>query len=365
MTYPPPNPYDPNLTPGQGQPQQPYGQPSQPGAGGYGAPQQQPGYGAPSQPGGGFGQPQQPGYGAPAQPGPNDGQTLPPAPYGAPQPPPGFPPPPGGPYGAPPIPPPTGGAGRGVLVKILSGVGAVVIALIVIGIRALGNDSGSDSNNSATDAADDLAAESTTDTTLSDEEMEAAEAAEVGDCMSDAEVDATADLVVPCDDPAAFWTITEVSDDSGAAVSILGDLDDTAPVVEVCGQEYLGWTPGVVWQSYQVVYTETIEGAGGPVDFLYCIEAIDKEDADGGRPIVPDVGDCTDGTLRTFDCANAAALYVVDDIETYDPPVDELTFDYTTALGGCPESDYYATPVTGGEDLLPQVYLAYCSSDNA
>ncbi|GAA1671284.1 hypothetical protein GCM10009830_16590 [Glycomyces endophyticus] len=347
MTYPPPNPYDPNQTPGAGQPQQPYGQPSQPA---YGAPSPQPGgaYGAPSQPGL---PPQSSGYGAPAQPGP----------YGAPQQQPGFPPPPGGPYGAPPIPPPSGGRGGGLLGKILGGAGALLIGIVIVVVRALANDSGSDSNDTANDTVTDTA----TDTTLTDQEMEAVEAAEVGDCMSDAEVDATADLIVPCDDAAAFWTITKVSDDSGASVGILGDLDDTAPVAEVCGQEFLGWTPGVVWQSYQVVYTETIEGAGGPVDFLYCIEAIDKEDADGGRPIVPDVGDCTDGTLRTFDCGNAAALYVVDDIELYDPPVDELTFDYMTALGGCPSSDYYATPVTSGDDILPQVYMAYCSSDNA
>ncbi|WP_112137704.1 single stranded DNA-binding domain-containing protein [Glycomyces dulcitolivorans] len=337
MTYPPPNPYDPNLTPGAGQPQQPYGQPSQPG---FGAPSQ-PGYSAPPQPGGYSAPPQTSAYGVPPQQ-------------------PGFPPPPGSPYGAPPMPPPTGGGGNGLLAKILGGVGAVVIGIVIVVIRALANDSG-DSNDTANDTATDTA----TDTTLSDEEMEAVEAAEVGDCLSDAEVDVTADLVVPCDDPAAFWTITKVSDDSGASVSILGDLDDTAPVAEICGQEYLGWTPGVAWQSYQVVYTETIEGAGGPVDFLYCIDAIDKEDSEGGRPIVPDVGDCTDGTLRTFDCSNALAVYVVDDIETYDPPVDELSFDYTTALGGCPNSDYYATPVTSGSDILPQVYLAYCSSDNA
>lgn len=325
MTFPPPNPYDPNQSPG--------GQPSQPG---YSAPQQ-PGYGAPSQPG--FGPPTPPGYGPPQQPG--------------------YPPQPGGPYGAPPpIPPASGGSG-GLVAKILSGAGVLVIGIIVVVVRALSSDSG-DSNDTAGDVTD----TATDSVTLSEEEVEQVEAAVVGDCITDADVNVD-DLVVPCDDPTAFWTITQVSDDSGAAVTIMGDLEDASVVATVCGQEYMGWTPGELWKSYQVVYTETIEGIGGPVDYLYCIEAIDKEDADGGRPVTPDTGDCTDGsTLRTFDCSNAAALYVVDDIEVYDPPIDELSFDYTTALGGCPGSDYYATPVTGGEGILPQVYLAYCSSDN-
>jgi hypothetical protein len=145
----------------------------------------------------------------------------------------------------------------------------------------------------------------------------------------------------------------------------LGGLDDPSIADSVCGHEHMVWTPGEIWRSYQYVYTESFEGLGGPVDYLYCVEAIDKEDADGGRPVTPDVGDCTDGaTIRTFDCSNEAALYVVDAIETYDPPIEELSFDHTTALGGCSGSDYYATPVTGGDELLPVVYLAYCSSDN-
>lgn len=343
MTFPPPNPYDPNVTPAGGQPSQP----------GFGPPQ--PGYGAPQQPG--YGAPSQPGFGAPTPPGPD--MSVQPG-YGPPQPP-GLPPQPGGPYGAPPpIPPASGGSG-GLIAKILSGVGVVVVGLIIVVVRALNSDSGSDSTDTANDVATDTATDSAT---LSEEEVEQAAAAVVGDCITDAEVNVD-DLVVPCDDPTAFWTITQVSDDSGASVTIMGDLEDPSVVATVCGAEYMGWTPGELWKSYQVVYTEAIEGIGGPVDYLYCIEAIDKEDADGGRPVTPDTGDCTDGTtLRTFDCSNAAALYVVDAIEVYDPPIDELEFDYTTALDGCPGSDYYATPVTGGEEILPQVYLAYCSSDN-
>lgn len=320
MSYPPPNSYDPNQAPGQ----QPLGQPSQPG------------YGVPPQPGGGYSVP-------PQQPG--------------------FPPQPGGPYGAPPPPmPPASGGGGGLVVKILSGAGVLVIGLAIVIVRSL---SSSDSSSDSSDTATEMATETATDTVLSDDELEAAEAAAVGDCMSDAAASATADLVVPCDDATAFWTITKVSDDSGAEVGILGELTDPSIAASVCGEEHTGWTPGELWKSYQYVYTESIAGAGGPVDFLYCTEAIDKEDADGGRPITPEAGACTDDGLRTFDCSNPAALYVVDDIETYDPPIDQLDFDQTTALGGCSGSDYYATPVLGGDDLFPMVILAYCSSDNA
>ncbi|MEU6247097.1 DUF1720 domain-containing protein [Glycomyces sp. NPDC047010] len=337
MTYPPPSPYDPNQAQGYGQPPQPGSQP------GFGS-QPQPGYG--SQP--------QPGYGSQPQPG---GYGAPPPPYGAtPPPPPGFPPPQQpGPYGAPPMPPPNRGGGIGA--KVLSVIGVIVVGIIVVVVKALIRDAG-DSNDANNDSTD-----SSTDTVLTDEQMDAAEAAEVGDCMTD--VTGSGDMVVECSDATAFWTITLVSDDSGAQVDMFGDLTDSSVGGTVCGEEYLGWTPGELWKSYQYVYTEEVEGLGGPVDYFYCVEAIDKEDANGGRPATPNTGDCTDGTLLTFDCSNTSALYVVDAVEVYNPPIDELTFDYTTALGGCEGSDYYATPVTVEESFTSNVYMAYCSSDNA
>nr|BFF27186.1 hypothetical protein GCM10025732_51510 [Glycomyces mayteni] len=240
---------------------------------------------------------------------------------------------------------------------MLSIIGVIVVGIIVVVVKALIRDAG-DSN----DANNDTTTDSATDTVLTDEQMEAAEAAEVGDCMTD--VTGSGDMVVECSDPTAFWTITLVSDDSGAEVDMFGDLTDSSVGGTVCGEEYLGWTPGELWKSYQYVYTEEFEGLGGPVDYFYCVEAIDKEDANGGRPVTPDTGDCTDGTLLTFDCSNASALYVVDAVEVYNPPIDELSFDYTTALGGCEGSGYYATPVTVDESFTSYVYMAYCSSDN-
>ena len=56
----------------------------------------------------------------------------------APPPPSNLPPPPGSPDGAPPLaPPPTGGGGLGTLAKVLLGVGALAVVLLV-GVAALG-----------------------------------------------------------------------------------------------------------------------------------------------------------------------------------------------------------------------------------
>ncbi|MEU6857409.1 hypothetical protein AB0B28_00830 [Glycomyces sp. NPDC046736] len=318
MTYPPPPGY------GQQQPQQPgYPPPQQPG--GY-APQpsqpQQPGYG--QQP------PQQPGYGAPQQPG--------------------FPPPPGNPYGAPPPIPPSGNSGGGWGKKI---GGIAVVVVVAVGIAIFRSVlSGSDDNDSGSD------------TTLTDDQVEAAEAASVGDCMSDATA-VGSDLIVPCEDPAAFWTIKDVASDPGFEIDIMGEVSDPAVPISICGEEYNASTPGQLWLSYQYVYTETYEGAGGPVDYLYCVEAIDKEDADGKRPVFPNTGDCTDNWSTgywTIDCSLPAALYVVDDVEIYDPPIEESAFDYTTAVGGCQNSGYYAQALYGGDGLI---YAGMCTSDNA
>ncbi|WP_211234771.1 hypothetical protein [Glycomyces arizonensis] len=303
MTYPPPG-----------------GNPPPPG---YGQQPQQPGY--PSQQGGPV--PQQPGY-PPQQPG-----------YGQQQP--GYPPPPqpGG-YGAPPPPmPPAGNKGGGATAKILGAVGTVVVIGIVIALRVfLGGDSSDD-----TDPNND---------TLNDDQVEAAEAAEVGDCMADALSSETDDLVVPCDDPNAFWTITAVSNDSGAEVDMSGELTDTQAVIDLCGEEVMGWELGQLWKSYQYVYTESVEGLGGPVDHLYCVEAIEKADDQGRMPITPDVGLCFDDSTDgwwSVSCDDPNAVYEVINSEVVSPPVEMTQEESDAELGGCPDANYYPWPVTGVE----------------
>ncbi|GAB3650712.1 hypothetical protein [Glycomyces tarimensis] len=308
MSYPPPGGHPP--PPGYGQ------QPQQPGY-----PPQQGGY-APQQPLQG----QQPGY-PPQQPG-----------YGA------TPPPP-----IPPPAPPSGGGG--VLGKILGSIGGVVlvgvIAVVYFVFGGGGSSDDTDPNNDTLDA----------------EQMEAAEAAEVGDCMADALSAETDDLVVPCDDPNAFWSITQVSSDSGAEVDIMGELTDQQIPVDICGQEVAGWQLGETWKSYQYVYTESVEGLGGPVDYLYCVEAIEQEDANGRLPVTPTTGSCFDDSTDgwwTVDCASPDALYEVIDSEVVDPPAAMTQDEVNAALGGCPDAHYYPWPV---EDVDGNVNGILCVVD--
>ncbi|MFB9659872.1 DUF1720 domain-containing protein [Glycomyces mayteni] len=318
MTYPPP--------PGYGQ------QPQQPGY-----PQQQPGGYAP--------QPQQPGYGQPSQ--PQYGQTQPPG-FG--QQPPGYPPPPGtpgGPYGAPPPIPPSGGGGAGLVWKIVAPIAVVLIIGVVFIVRLIAND------GDAGNALDDL--------TDSDSSTSVAE----GDCLiedlnsttTSTDTDPTAGLTAECDAAESYWTVNKVVDDPDLRADSLGELEDYAGVEAECGAVALRGAFGEVWQSYFYVY----DWDGGKVDFLLCLTAIEKENADGALPVTPNTGDCTDGNGLKIDCSAPGALYTVEEVEAYDPPLEESAFDSTTALGGCPNSGYYAAALYGGDGLI---WGAYCSSDN-
>ncbi|GAA2277008.1 hypothetical protein GCM10009853_033960 [Glycomyces scopariae] len=313
MTYPPP--------PGYGQ------QPQQPGY-----PQQQPGGYAP--------QPQQPGYGQPSQP-PGYGQQ------------PGYPPPPGtpgGPYGAPPPMPPSGGGGGGggLVWKIVPAILVVLGLGIWFVIRLVANDG--DAGNALDDITD------------SDTSASVAE----GDCLiedltsttTSTDTDPTAGLTAECDAAESYWTVNKVVDNPDLRADSLGELEDYAGVEAECGAVALRGAFGEVWQSYFYVY----DWDGGVVDYLLCLTAIEKENANGALPVTPTTGDCTDGDGLKIDCSAAGALYIVEETEAYDPPVEEASWDYTTALGGCPNSGYYATSLMGGDGLI---WGAYCSSDNA
>lgn len=285
MTYPPPGGTPP---PGFGQqPQQP-GYPQQPG--GYNP--QQPGYGAPQQPGGytpaapgGYnpgGAPggyQQPGYGGP-----------------------GAPPP--GPGAPPPMPPPSGGGGGGLALKILGAVGSIVliagIALVKVFVLD-GDDGGSD--NAGTN-------------TLSNDEAEAAEQAEVGDCMpKDYGSGVGEEIVVDCGDELAFWEITHV--DNEAAVSIsAGDVTDIQDAIDICGDNVYARIPGEVWVDYNFVEVE------GTTEQFFCLEAIQEPNADGQLPKVPTTGECFDDAADwwTVDCSSATAIGEVVDAIPVSPP---------------------------------------------
>jgi hypothetical protein len=304
---------------------------------GYGQQPQQPGY-PPQQPGGYAPQPQQPGYGQPSQP-PGYGQQ------------PGYPPPPGtpgGPYGAPPPIPPSGGGGGGGLVwKIVPAVLVVLGLGIWFIIRFVAN------NGDASDALDDL---TDTDTSASIGEGECL-IEDLTSTTTSTDTDPAAGLTAECEAAEAYWTVNKVVDDPDLRADSLGELEEYTGIETECGAVALRGAFGEVWQSYFYVY----DWDGGKVDYLLCLTAIEKENADGALPITPTTGDCTDGNGLKIDCSAPGALYTVEEVETYDPPVEESTWDYSTALGGCPNSSYYATSLIGGDGLI---WGAYCSSDN-
>ncbi|MDN3238185.1 hypothetical protein [Glycomyces tritici] len=302
MSYPPP--------PGYGQqPQQPGYPPQQPG--GYAPPPAQQPYGQPSQPGY---PPQQPGYGAQQ---------------------PGYPPQqPGNPYGPPPLPPGAGGGGgfgdfaketgKGLLWKIVP----VILVVIGLGIYFLVKVAGGDSAGEALDE-------------LDDSKMSPSAAA--GDCMiqdwdsSDTSLDDPTDsLIVPCDDPTAFWTITSVDDSIDTETDALGDVADFSEFTTMCGDEILARTPGQLWKDFYYVYTV----GDYYIDYAFCLEAIDKVDDAGQTPRTPDAGQCFNDAddWYSVDCGAADAYYQVDDVILVDPPAvmteDEIVARTSECSGG-------------------------------
>jgi len=312
---------------------------------GYGQQPQQPGY-PPQQPGGYAPQPQQPGYGAPQQPG-----------YGPPQQP-GYPPQqPGNPYGPPPMPPgaPGGGfgdfakeTGKGLLWKIVP----AVLAVIGLGIWFLIRLGGADGD--VGQAVDDL------------DDADSSAGVATGDCLSSWEMtfsttaDPLAELVVACDSADALWSVTSVHEDvDDIRADASGVAEDLAPITALCGEEVLSYQFGQTWKDFNYV----VDSTGGMLNYLICVESIDKPDASGRTPRMPDVGDCFnedyDGWYVT-DCASAS--YEVTATIPIDPPVamtdDEI---FAAGEGVCGAEDYYfsiyqltdpaATEVTGSEPV--------------
>ncbi|MCH7229830.1 hypothetical protein L0U85_02990 [Glycomyces sp. L485] len=305
MTYLPPGGNPP--PPGYGQqPQQPGYPPQQ---GGY--PQQQ----QPTQPPPGYGQ--QPGYPPPQQPG-----------YGAPPPPPATPAPGGG-----------GGfgdfaksTGKGLLWKL----GGLALVLVVGGVVVLVKVLGGESVGQAIDSLDD---------------DKISPSASEGDCLIEdwdtsaedgAASDPTDGLVVDCSADEAFWEITKVDTDIQTEVDITGDVESLDEFTELCGAEIMSYQHGQVWKDFYYVYTE----ADFYIDYAFCLQAVDKANAEGQAPRMPDVDECFDNDpdyWYTVDCSSPNAVGEVADVIAVDPPA-EMTEDelYTKATDECTAGDSYA-----------------------
>ncbi|GAB3229302.1 hypothetical protein GCM10027447_22430 [Glycomyces halotolerans] len=210
MSYPPPNPYDPNQQPqpGYGQPSpqppqhystdaDPYSRPDPYGQSPYGNPPMsvQPG----SVPPGGMAQP--------------PGQT-PPGPM-----PPGHVPPPANPFqpGQPAPPPPGGSSNTPLLVTLIVVVVAVAAGAIIIGMMFTGDDGETDvAGNETTAAEASSAAEETTEAEETSEpspaETTEAEGAdyrlpEIDECIENVD---EGFYVVPCDSDTAYWKVLHI-----------------------------------------------------------------------------------------------------------------------------------------------------------
>ncbi len=240
-------------------------------------------------------------------------------------------------------PAPSGGKGGGFTAKILGAVGTIVVIGIVIAVRVFMNDSGS---------SDDAG-----DTTLSNEEAEAAEQAQEGDCMPQEPGVATdADFIVECSDPSAFWTITTVDNEASVMISG-GDVMDVADAQGICGENVASRIPGQPWTDYNFVYDQTTS----MTDQFFCLEAIQEPNESDQLPKTPDVGDCFDDSSDwwTVDCSSASAVYEVVDAIPVDPPVEMTDADAEAEAANCSGGAYY-WPVT---DLLGRTGGIICADD--
>ncbi|GAB4005398.1 hypothetical protein GCM10029992_53150 [Glycomyces albus] len=226
----------------------------------------------------------------------------------------------------PPIPPPSGGGGGGLALKILGAVGSIVLiaAIALVKVFVLDGDDGG-SNNAGTN-------------TLSNDEADAAEQAEVGDCMPQNYGSGTGEeIVVDCGDELAFWTITKVDNDAAVPISA-GDVTDFQDAVDICGENVYARIPGEVWLDYNFVEVE------GTTEQFFCLEAIQEQNAEGQLPKVPTTGECFDDAADwwTVDCSSATAIGEVVDAIPVSPLEQDMSQSDAQAMAGqCSGGEVY------------------------
>ncbi|GAA2155653.1 MULTISPECIES: hypothetical protein [Glycomyces] len=262
MTYPPPNPYDPNQSPGYGQPSapqhyttdaDPYSRPDP-----YG-----PGVGYPSAPN----HPASAPPGQPYSPGPAYPQTG-----GYQQPPVG---PPGGafqPGQAAPPPPGGGSSNTPLIITLIVVVVAVIGGGIVLALNMGGGDEDPDPQESTSEAATSEAAEETTEAEEPSEEEATTEGESVyrvpaeGECI---ENNPAGFYVVDCSSDAAYWEVLKV-------VQSPADPEPTDPAHSVAAADACEGTGNTNYY-----YTDTAIAAGRDWDpdldsitAVYCVKEV-------------------------------------------------------------------------------------------
>jgi hypothetical protein len=309
----------------------------------YGPPPEQPqtpGYGYQSPYSGGqtpYGsQPQQPSYGSGGQQPPYGGGGQPP--YGQ---------EPGSPYGGPSLPPEPPQRNLGLIGGVIVGVTVLVLgAVLLITVNLQGDkkdddiaEGGGDTSASATENDNTPDADATTPAEETD--------SEVGQCLPyESEVDGSGlGPLVACSDATAFWEIKAQSYDvADIAVDDEGNITDTAPVYELCGDGWGTNVLGQVWTKFDYVYSP------GSLDSLYCLEAVGNPDPAEPEhlPVMPDVGDCFDDSSSwwSVDCGSDLAMYTVVDTIMFDP-VPDMSDEDAEAQGTSCGTDWYWEMIDG------------------
>lgn len=203
---------------------------------------------------------------------------------------------------------------------------------------------------------EDAASDSTSDTEVSEEQVDAVADAAVGDCLPEEMISADPSVfAVECSDPTAFWTITAFEADPGLTATSDGTgLTDPQPIFDMCGEEIGAQVPGATWTDWSMVYDQTTYA----VDYIFCVEANGNPSAEGVTPTVPaNAGECTlTGTTLwnygTIDCAAGDAT-ITEVLEV--PQAEWATVDADALAMECTGGSYFPA-----EDQFGRTASVFC-----
>ncbi|WP_030144505.1 hypothetical protein [Glycomyces sp. NRRL B-16210] len=175
--------------------------------------------------------------------------------------------------------------------------------------------------------------DSTDGNDVSEEQFDAAADASAGDCLPFEILGTDQDtFAIDCGGEDAFWSITEIVADPGITTAG-GTITDDQQIFDVCGEEIGAFLPGKPWTEWNMIYDQ----GTGEVDYLFCVEALDKPDADEKTPAVPEAGECissADTAWYTLPCEAALADTTVTHTVAFDT-ADWAAPDVETAVAEC------------------------------
>lgn len=154
---------------------------------------------------------------------------------------------------------------------------------------------------------EDAASDSTDDTEVSADQVDAVAEAKAGDCLPEEMISADPSVfAVECSDPTAFWTITAIEADPAVTATADGTgVEDPQAIYDLCGETVGAQVPGATWTDWSMIYNETTLA----VDYAFCVEANGIPSSEGVTPTVPSAaGECTllattQWNYGTIDCA--------------------------------------------------------------